>query len=133
SESQLQASLGGFLPPPPGAGGAAVTGETATISLATNPDPLERGRNRVIVTLRDSFGRPVDGAEVAIGAYMPAMPAMGMTEMRTSAKAVERGAGTYEANLTLEYGGNWQVTIVADKSGRRVATAHLTITARGAM
>jgi len=133
SESQLQAALGGFLPPPPGAGGPAVAGETAAISVRTKPDPPERGRNRLIVTLSDSFGRPVDGAEVAIGIYMPAMPAMGMAEMRTSAKAVARGAGVYEADVTLESGGTWQVTVVADKSGRRIATSRLSIAARGGM
>jgi Cu(I)/Ag(I) efflux system membrane fusion protein/cobalt-zinc-cadmium efflux system membrane fusion protein len=133
SESQLQAALGGFLPPPPGAGGPAVVGETATITLRTEPDPPERGRNRVVVTLRDSFGRPVDGAEVSIGLFMPAMPAMGMAEMRASAKALERGAGVYEADVTLQSGGTWQVTVVADKSGRRIATTRISIAARGAM
>jgi Cu(I)/Ag(I) efflux system membrane fusion protein/cobalt-zinc-cadmium efflux system membrane fusion protein len=46
-----------------------------------------RGRNRAIVTLRDSKGAPISGAQVTVTFYMAAMPAMGMTAMRAQGTA----------------------------------------------
>ena len=59
SESQLQAAAGAFVPPPPGVGANATEGAVeavpqAVVAFTSEPDPLVRGHNKAIVTLRDS-------------------------------------------------------------------------------
>ncbi|HEY6394743.1 MAG TPA: FixH family protein, partial [Candidatus Binataceae bacterium] len=95
--------------------------------------PPRRGMNKIEVTVRDASGRPVAGAEVSAVFYMAAMPAMGMAAMRAQSKASEHGAGIYEGELDLESAGTWQVTVVANKGGKQIASRQLSITATGAM
>lgn len=137
SESQLQAAIGTFVPPPPGAGGQTALSEAArtraTIELTTDPAAPRRGRNTVRVLLRDAQGRPLSGAEVSITFFMPAMPAMGMAAMRSQATAADQGSGNYTAQIELESGGTWQVTIRATKGGQEVAAKQLNLQATGGM
>src|ERR1700735_72030 len=67
SESQLQAAADAFVPPPPGvganaAGPAAEVLPENSIEFTSDPNPLVRGHNKVLVTLRDSKGAPISGA-----------------------------------------------------------------------
>src|SRR6202008_1318141 len=79
SESQLQAALGTFVPPPPGAGAAgAMNAPQARAERTTEPDPPRKGGNTLRVKLTDANGAPISGAEVSATFSMPAMPAMGM-------------------------------------------------------
>ncbi len=112
SESQLQAALGSFVPPPPGAGAAgAINAPQAKADLATEPDPPRKGANTFRVKLTDASGAPISGAEVSVTFSMPAMPAMGMAAMRTQIPLAEKGNGLYEGPGKLDSGGTWQVTI----------------------
>lgn len=134
SESELQAALGAFAPPPPGAGAAsAVNLPHANVELTTDPDPPQKGALTVRVKLTDANGAPVSSADVTVTFFMPAMPAMGMASMRTQINLVEKGSGTYEGSGRLESGGTWQVTIVARKNGQTVASKQLSVTAAGGM
>src|SRR5712691_11486546 len=84
SESQLQAALGSFVPPPPGAGAAsAINAPQANADLTSEPNPPNKGSNVFHIRLTDSSGSPISGAEVSVTFFMPAMPAMGMAAMRT--------------------------------------------------
>ncbi|HZO80905.1 MAG TPA: efflux RND transporter periplasmic adaptor subunit [Candidatus Binataceae bacterium] len=132
SESQLQAALGTFEPPPPGVGEAAEV-PSASIELATEPSPPRKGDNQIRVTLRDAEGRAVNGAEVSLVFLMAAMPSMGMAAMRETATAREAAPGTYTAHVTLPSGGSWQVSIVARKGGATIAQRQLNIAVAGAM
>jgi RND family efflux transporter MFP subunit len=138
SESQLQAAAGAFVPPPPGVGANAVgpTAETipeASIEFTSDPNPMVRGHNKVIVTLRDSKGAPISGAQVTVSFYMAAMPAMGMAAMRAQGTADDQGNGTYAANIELPSGGTWSLTITATKQGRPIATKQMDVSASGSM
>ena len=134
SESQLQAALGSFVPPPPGAGTAGPTNAPqANAELATDPTPPRRGSNLIRVKLADAGGAAISGAEVSVTFFMPAMPAMGMAAMRTPAALADKGNGTYEGSAQLESGGTWQVTIIAKKSRQTVATKQLSLNATGGM
>jgi RND family efflux transporter MFP subunit len=134
SESQLQAALGSFVPPPPGAGAAgAMNAQQAKADLATEPDPPHKGSNTFRVKLADASGAPISGAEVSVTFSMPAMPAMGMAAMRTQIPLAEKGNGLYEAPGQLDSGGTWQVTIVAKKNGQIVASKQLSMNATGGM
>src|ERR1700730_10935189 len=75
SESQLQAAAGAFVPPPPGVGanaaGQAVEAvPQASLEFTSDPHPLVRGHNKVTVTLRDSKGARISGAQVTVSFYM---------------------------------------------------------------
>jgi RND family efflux transporter MFP subunit len=134
SESQLQAALGSFTPPPPGAGTAgAMNAPKANIELTTEPTPLRRGSNTIRVKLGEAGGAPISGAEVSVTFFMPAMPAMGMAAMRTPVFLADKGSGIYEGSAQLDSGGTWQVTIVAKKNGQIVASKQLSVNATGGM
>ncbi|MGH9406121.1 MAG: FixH family protein [Terriglobia bacterium] len=134
SESQLQAAIGSFAPPPPGAGAAAAinaSGARATINFTTSPSPPQKGSNTLRVTLTGSDGNPVTGAKVTVTFFMPAMPAMGMSAMRTVANLAEKSAGVYQGIGTLGARGTWQVSITAQKGGQTIAAEQLAVTAGG--
>jgi multidrug efflux pump subunit AcrA (membrane-fusion protein) len=134
SESQLQAAVGAYVPPPSGASAAGqAAAQTATIAMKTDPSPPQKGKNTVTLELRDSFGAPIDGANVSVVFYMPAMPAMGMAAMRRVATATARGNGTYVASISLDSGGGWQVSVSASKAGQQVATLQTNLSATGGM
>jgi RND family efflux transporter MFP subunit len=134
SESQLQAAVGAYVPPPPGASAAGqAAAQTATIEMKTEPSPPQRGKNAVTLVLRDSFGAPIDGANVSVVFYMPPMPEMAMAAMRRVATATERGNGTYTAAINLDSGGGWQVSVSASKAGQQVATLQTNVSVTGAM
>ena len=138
SESQLQAAAGAFVPPPPGVGANAAGQATeaipqASIEFTSDPNPLVRGRNKVIVTLRDSKAAPISGAQVTVSFYMAAMPAMGMAAMRAQGIADDQGNGIYAANIELPSGGTWSLTIVASKGGHTIATKQMDVSASGSM
>jgi Cu(I)/Ag(I) efflux system membrane fusion protein/cobalt-zinc-cadmium efflux system membrane fusion protein len=136
SESQLQAALGSFAPPPPGAGAAAAMNAPPTqanAEFATIPSPPHKGDNTLRVKLADNSGAPIAGAQVTVTFYMPAMPAMGMAAMRTVSNLSEKGGGMYEGSGKLDSGGTWQVTIVAQKNEQTLASRQLTVNATGGM
>ena len=134
SESQLQAALGSFVPPPPGAGAtSAMNAPQGNIDLSSDPTPPHKGSNVFRVKLADVNGAPISGAEVIVTFLMPAMPAMGMAAMRTPITFSDKGNGLYEGSGQLESGGTWQVTIVAKKNGQIVASKQLSVNATGGM
>jgi RND family efflux transporter MFP subunit len=134
SESQLQAAVGAYVPPPPGASAAGqAAAQTATIEMTTTPTPPRKGSNQVMVRLRDSFGKPINGANVSIVFFMPAMAEMGMAAMRRVATASERPDGSYEASIALDSGGQWQVSVSASKGGQQVASLQTMVSATGGM
>jgi RND family efflux transporter MFP subunit len=134
SESQLQAALGSFVPPPPGAGAAsAMNGPQANAELTSDPSPPQKGNNVFRVKLTDANGAAVSGAEVSITLSMPAMPEMGMAAMRTPVALNDKGNGVYEGSGVLGSGGTWQTTILAKKNGQPVASKQLSVNATGGM
>ena len=134
SESQLQAALGSFAPPPPAAGAAvAESARQAIIELSTDPSPPQSGRNRLQVKLAAAAGAPIAGAQVTATFFMPAMPAMGMAAKRVAVRLADRGGGAYGDSVELPSGGTWQVTLVAQKKGETVAMKQLSVDVAGSM
>jgi Cu(I)/Ag(I) efflux system membrane fusion protein/cobalt-zinc-cadmium efflux system membrane fusion protein len=134
SESQLQAALGSFVPPPPGAGSAsAINAAQANAEMTSDPSPPHKGKNTFRVKLTDAKGAPISGAEVSVTFFMPAMPQMGMAEMRTTVALSDKGKGVYEGSGELGSGGTWQVTIQAKKNGQTILSKQLSVTATGGM
>jgi Cu(I)/Ag(I) efflux system membrane fusion protein/cobalt-zinc-cadmium efflux system membrane fusion protein len=132
SESQLQAALRSFSPPA-AAGADTPAGPQTKVEITTEPDPPKRGGNAVRVRLTDASGSPVTGAEVAVVFFMPAMPAMGMAEMRVESRLAETGGGNYQGTASLESGGTWQMTITARRGAQVIATRQLSVIVTGGM
>jgi RND family efflux transporter MFP subunit len=133
SESQLQAALGTFKPPPGASASETAAAPSATVDIATDPSPLHKGDNRLRVTVRDAAGRPVAGAGVSIAMFMAAMPSMGMASMKLAATAKETDAGIYSAQMTIPSGGSWQMTVTATKGATVLAHRQLSISVAGEM
>jgi len=133
SEAQLQAALGSFNPIPQNASSGDPQPQQIQIELTTKPALPHKGSNTVHVKLVDADGKPVAGARVAATFYMPAMPAMGMAAMHTSATLAEKSQGIYEGSLQLDAGGTWQVTIAVQRAGQTIATKQLSVSATGGM
>jgi RND family efflux transporter MFP subunit len=134
SESQLQAALGSFVPPPPGAGAAsAMNVPQANAELTSEPNPPDKGNNVFRVRLTDANGSPISGAEVSVTFFMPAMPAMGMAAMRAAVALSDKGNGVYEGSGVLGSGGTWQTTVLAKKNGQTIASKQLRVNATGGM
>jgi multidrug efflux pump subunit AcrA (membrane-fusion protein) len=138
SESQLQAAIGSYAPPPPGAGAAAAMNpsmaqSTVQIEFSTEPSTPRKGTNLYRVRMSTSDGSPLTGAQVSVRSYMAGMPEMGMAAMNVVTPLAEKGNGVYEAQVTLESGGTWKLTITALKNGAALATKQLSLQAQGAM
>jgi nitrogen fixation protein FixH len=103
------------------------------IDFTTDPNPPHRGSNTLRVKLTGSGEKPVDGADVSVTFFMPAMPAMGMAAMKTQAKLSSQGNGMYQGTGVLQSGGPWQVTITAQKNGQMLTTRQLRVNATGGM
>src|SRR6267142_3350642 len=77
SESQLQAALGSFAPPPPGAGATAAMNAPAhavKVDFSTEPATPHKGSNTFRVKLTAADGAAITGAQVTVTFNMPAMP-----------------------------------------------------------
>lgn len=138
SEAQLQAAVGAFVPPPPGAGTAAAINQPegaplANVELTTDPSPPRKGGNVFRVKVTGANGAPIAGAQVNVTFYLAAMPAMGMAALKTSVDLRDKGAGIYEGTGDLGSGGTWQVTITARQNGSVIASKQLTLNATGGM
>jgi Cu(I)/Ag(I) efflux system membrane fusion protein/cobalt-zinc-cadmium efflux system membrane fusion protein len=132
SESQLQAAMGSFAPPPPGVGAAsAMNVPQVSLDYSSNPSIPRIGTNTLRVKLTGSDGAPVIGAQVTVTFFMPAMPAMGMAAMRSVTPLSDKGAGIYEGPGQVQMGGTWQVTVLATKNGQAVAQKQISLTAGG--
>ena len=132
SESQLQAAVGTFAPPPPGAS-AAASAPSGTVDITTKPSPPHKGSNDALITVHDSSGRPVIDAKVSVVFFMPAMAAMGMSAMRVDANAKPAENGVYVATVSLPSGGTWNVTVRATRAGQPIASRQLSMSATGGM
>jgi hypothetical protein len=145
SESQLQAAMGSFAPPPPGVGVAAAMNvpqgataamnvpQGATLEYSSNPSTPRSGNNNFRVKLAGADGAAITGAQVTVTFFMAAMPAMGMAAMRNVATLSEKGGGIYEGPGELQMGGTWQVSVLATKAGQTIAQKQFSVTAEGGM
>jgi Cu(I)/Ag(I) efflux system membrane fusion protein/cobalt-zinc-cadmium efflux system membrane fusion protein len=146
SESQLRAALAGMTlgtgvtgiggqaaPPPPGGAGRAGAppgyAEKLQIGFHSQPEPPRAGKNRVVISVRDAAGQPVDNAQVKVVFFMPAMPSMNMPAMRSEALIGFLGAGAYGGEIQVQTPGTWQVTVEVQKEGKVLGTGQFTVTA----
>lgn len=111
----------------PSAGTPAATTQNATqpggkITFAVEPNPPKGGADNMFhVTVTDANDEAVPDAEVTVTLVMPAMPAMGMPEMRNSFKVPSAG-GMYMGKGNIPMAGSWNVSVEAKRNGQVIAT-----------
>ena len=94
------------------------------IDLHADPNPLKAGEdNHFHVTLTDADGKPISDARVRVTLIMPAMPSMGMPEMKSSSElAWKAESRRYEGNDQAPMAGTWTVLVEARKNNTVIAS-----------
>ncbi len=94
----------------------------ARMSFAVDSNPPKgAAENMFHVTVVDANGKAIPDAEVTVTFIMPAMPSMGMPEMRNSFQLPFVG-GMYKGKGKVETPGSWNVTVEAKRNGQVIAT-----------
>jgi RND family efflux transporter MFP subunit len=105
---------------------------TAKIEFHADPDPMKTGEDNTFQTkVIGADGKPVADAEVTLTLIMPAMPSMGMPEMKsTIALPWDAGHAMYMGKGQPGMAGTWTVIVEARKGGSVIATLHTHLGAR---
>jgi Cu(I)/Ag(I) efflux system membrane fusion protein/cobalt-zinc-cadmium efflux system membrane fusion protein len=109
---------------------AAPESEHWKISFRSDP-AMPRGDSEatVYVSVQDNTGKPVTDAQVKTTVFMPAMPAMGMSEMRESSTLSWKGA-EYAGNMKIPTSGTWMVTVEVSRGGQALASYRTSLNAK---
>jgi RND family efflux transporter MFP subunit len=104
----------------------------AKIVFHANPDPVKAGEDAQFqVTLTDVDGKPIADARVTVTLVMPAMPSMGMPEMKNSCDlAWTAGSQMYTGKGQAPMEGSWNVLVEAHKNGGAIASFHTHLSAK---
>jgi len=128
SESRLKGAFAGMGSPsqaPSGADG----GAKQTISVEVlDPKTTKTGMNPIRVLVKDASGKPITGAQVEVGLFMPQMGAM--PPMSSKATLMESGNGIYTGQIEIQMAWTWQATATVRKNGSVIGVAQTNITAR---
>ena len=81
------------------------------------------------VTVLDASGKPVTDVQVKVTLIMPAMPAMGMGEMRAVAGLTWRGSD-YVGTIKVPTAGSWNVEVNASRNGQLLGSYHARLNAQ---
>ncbi len=133
SESQLQSAMNDFAPPTAASAPTTSAASGAQLDFSTNPATPRKGDNTVRVVLRGVDGKPIDGADVAVTFFQPAMPEMGMAATRFVVTLKPAGNGVYVGSARLPVGGAWRITVTAARGGQPLGRRDLSVTAEGGM
>jgi Cu(I)/Ag(I) efflux system membrane fusion protein len=94
------------------------SGSPYTITLRSEPAPPKGGSEGTFyVQIAGSGGKPVPDAQVRLTLVMPAMPSMGMGEMRSTTDLMWNGS-EYVGKARVAMAGPWNVTVEARRDGR---------------
>ena len=89
-----------------------------TVTLRPDPSPPKGGSDGMFhVTVTGPDGKPVTDAQVKVALVMPAMPAMGMGEMRSAINLTWNGS-EYSGSGPIAMAGPWNVTVEASRNGQ---------------
>ncbi len=105
-------------------------GRQLKVSFRSDPAAPQGGTNAALyVSVQDVGGTPVTDAQVSVTIFMPAMPAMGMSEMRE--EATLSGKGTqYAGTIKIPTSGTWTVTVDVSRGGQALASYRTSLNAR---
>ena len=81
------------------------------------------------VTVLDASGKPVSDMQVKVTLIMPAMPAMGMGEMRAATDLTWKGSD-YAGTIKVPTAGSWNVEVNASRNGQLLGSYHARLSAQ---
>ena len=115
--------------PTPASGSS--TAATTKINLQTDT-PLKAGADNAFnATLVGPDGKPITDAHVTVTLVMPAMPSMGMPEMKSTFELPwSSGKQMYVGKGQPGMSGSWSVTVEASRNGAVIATIHTHLSAK---
>jgi RND family efflux transporter MFP subunit len=102
------------------------------IKLTFRSDPgTPRGNSDATlhVTVLDGSGKAVTDAQVKVTLIMPAMPAMGMGEMRATSDLTWKGSD-YAGTIKVPTAGSWNVEVNASRNGQLLGSYHARLNAQ---
>jgi RND family efflux transporter MFP subunit len=112
--------------------GQAQTPAVSRIKFTFRSDPqTPRGNSDATlhVTVLDGSGKPVTDLQVKVTLIMPAMPAMGMVEMRATSDLTWKGSD-YVGTIKVPMAGSWNVEVNAVRSGQLLGSYHARLNAQ---
>src|SRR5262249_3623041 len=128
SESRLKGAFAGMGAPSQALTGAGSARVQAISVEVLAPKTAKTGMNQVRVLVKDAAGRPITGAQVELGLFMPQMGAM--PPLNSKAILAEVGNGIYQGQVEVLMAWTWQTTVTMRKNGVVVGVARTTITSR---
>ena len=102
------------------------------VKLTFRSDPqTPRGNSDATlhVTVLDASGKPVTDLQVKVTLIMPAMPAMGMGEMRATSDLTWKGSD-YAGTIKVPTAGSWNVEVNASRNGQLLGSYHARLNAQ---
>jgi len=100
------------------------------VSFRSDPATPKGGSEATAhVSVQDGTGKPATDAEVRVTLFMPAMPAMGMSEMREATTLSWKG-GEYIATVKVPTPGTWTVTVDVGRGGQMLTSYRTTLNAK---
>jgi YtkA-like len=106
--------------------------ESAQWKVSFRSDPATpRGNSQatVYVSVQDNTGKRVTDAQVKTTLFMPAMPAMGMSEMRETATLNWQGS-EYIGTIKIPTSGTWTVTVEISRGGQALTSYRSSLNAK---
>ena len=126
SESRLKGAFAGMGSP---SQAPANTGAKQSISAEVlDPKTAKTGMNAIRLLVKDASGKPITGAQVDVGLFMPQMGSM--APMSSKATLTESGNGVYTGQIEFRMAWTWQTTVTVRNNGSVIGVAQTNITAR---
>jgi len=100
------------------------------VSFRSDPAMPQGGTEPTVhVSVQDAAGKPVTDAQVQVTLFMPAMPAMGMSEMRAVTTLAASGS-EYAGRIKVPTPGTWTVTVEVSRGGQRLTSYRSSLNAK---
>jgi Cu(I)/Ag(I) efflux system membrane fusion protein/cobalt-zinc-cadmium efflux system membrane fusion protein len=128
SESRLKGAFASMGEPSRVAVGAPPAGAQNLQVEVLEPKTAKPGGNIIRILVKDSSGKPVEGADVQVGLFMPQMG--NMPPMSSDAMLKPEGGGIYSGTIQFLMAWTWETTVTVKKNGQALGSAKTTITAR---
>jgi RND family efflux transporter MFP subunit len=106
--------------------------ESAQWKVSFRSDPaMPRGGSEatLYVSVQDAAGKPVTDAQVHVTLLMPAMPAMGMSEMR-QVVSLSWNKAEYAGTIKIPTPGTWTVTVEVRRGGQLLTSYRTSLGAK---
>jgi RND family efflux transporter MFP subunit len=128
SESRLKGAFAGMGAPSRAPAAAGAEANQAISVEVLDPKTAKTGMNAIRLLVKDASGKPITGAQVDVGLFMPQMGTM--APMSSKATLRESGNGVYSGQIEFQMAWTWQTTVTVRKDGKVIGVAQTNITAR---